>query len=223
MAAVFAVLTGLAVLLFFNSVRESGQKGYIQIVVAARQIDARTKLTSDMFKTVKVPAQAVLPDAARNTSQAEGLVTGGVIENGEPILLSKLLRQGSDSGGITMMIPDGMRAVTVQVDSVTGVGGQLKEGDMVDVMAEFDLQKKQSVDKVPTSVMLLQNIEILSTGADASAGKTGAYSTVTLAVSPQDALKINLASVSGKLSLSLRSPLDKNTGKYTPQTTDGLN
>jgi pilus assembly protein CpaB len=222
MALVFAVLTGISIFLFFSAVEKSSQKDYVDVVVAAKEVDKRTALTAGMLTLEKMPAEAVHPDAARNIESVVGLITDGSLEKGEVILESKLLKTGNETGGLAYLVPEGMRAMTIPVDSVTGVAGLLKIGDKVDILAEFDLQKPQSVDKVPTSIMLLQDVEILATGSDASGGAGGTYTTVTLAVKSQDALKLNLAATSGKLRLTLRPPLDKGSYDYPPQTPDSL-
>ena len=223
MAAVFALLTGISLLLFFTAIQNSSQKGYANVVVAVKMVGARTMLTADMVKLQKVPLEAVHPDAARKISDVVGMVTSGTLETGETVLKSKLAKLGSQTGDFAYQIPDGMRAVTIQVDIVSGVGGQLKAGDMVDVISEFDLKDPNSVTEKPTSLMLLQNIEVLATGGNSSQSSKGSYTTVTLAVkSDDDALKLNLAATSGKIRLALRPPLDKGSYTYTPQTPEGL-
>lgn len=222
MALIFAVLTGLTSFLFLSSLQKNSQKDYIDVVVTTKQIAKQTTLTADMLRLQKIPVEAVHPDAARNINTVVGKITDGMLERGEAVLQSKLILSGGKTGGFSYRIPDGMRAITIKVDSVSGAGGLIKTGDHVDILAEFDLQKAGSVDKVPTSMMLLQNIEVLATGTDSSQSTTGMYTTVTLAVKSNDMLKLNLAITSGKIRLTLRPPLDKGTYQYSAQTPDSL-
>lgn len=225
MAAVFAVLTGLFVFLFLISVRNSADKGTIGVVVAAVQIDKKTQLTAQMLKIQQMPAEAVHPDAARSLQAAVGKITDSTLEKGEQILVGKLVKQGTNTGGLAYRIPEGMRAFTIQVDTYSGVGGALRTGDKVDVIAEFDMAQKQSVDKVPTAIMLLQNKEILATSADsgsANSGSKSAYTSITLALSGDDALKLELTVTSGRYRFILRPPLEKGESSYQPRTIQSL-
>lgn len=216
-AIVFAVLTALSIFVFLNSIKKSSLKDYIEVVVASKNIDGHTMLTADMLEIKKMPKEAVHPDAARRTADVAGLITDSKLEKGEAILRSKLLQSGKQSGGMSYRVPDGMRAVTIQVDEYSGVGGYLKTGDRVDILAEFDLMSKQSVDRTPTSMMLLQNIEVLAAGSNTSSNSKTTSGSVTLAVKPEDTLKLHLACTSGKIRLILRYPLDKNTSSYSYQ------
>lgn len=223
MALVFAVLTGLATLLFFGSLQNSVHKDYISVVVTTKYITKQTKLTAEMLELKKLPAEAVHPDAARSISAVTGKITDGVLEKGETVLVSKLVASGGNTGNFSYRIPDGMRAVTIRVDAVTGTGGLIKAGDRVDILVEVEQQTAGNVDKTPTSTMLLQNIEVLATGADSGQNSGGSYTTVTLSVSRNDdLLKLNLAAIAGKMRLTLRSPLDKGTYTYHAQTIQDL-
>lgn len=226
MAAIFAVLTGIFIFLFLNSVRGASRGSYVDVVVASRQIGGQTTLNADMLEIRQIPAEAVLPDAARQIKSAEGLVTEQGLEKGEVVLVSKLLKAGSHAGGLSGRIPAGARAVTIQVDTYAGVGGSLKAGDNVDVLAEMDIMSQKSAEKEPTSILLLENIAVLATGTETSSGTAGgaksAYGSVTLAVTPEQSLKLNLAAVSGKIRLSLRPPADASVPTPAPVTPDDL-
>ena len=222
MALCFAALTGLFVFLFLSSVRQSESGKTVGVVVAAKQVGKMTLLSSDMLEIRQIPADAVHPDAARSIRSVAGKITEGGLEQGEQILLGKLLTSGSQSGGLAYQIPEGLRAFTVSVDSYSGVGGYLKPGDRVDVIAELDLAKPQSVDKVPTVFMLLQNKEILATGSAGAGGSKASYDSVTLAVSAEESLRLELAMTSGKVRFTLRPPLDKGVYPYQHITADSL-
>lgn len=222
MALIFAGITGIFVFVFFASLQNSSQKNYVSVVVASKQVGKSTVLTADMLTIQKLPAQAVHADAARQISDVTGRITDGSLEKGEQVLVSKLLKSGSTTAGFSYQVPSGMRAVTILVDPVTGVGGLLRKSDRVDVLAEFDVQKPQGGDKIATSYMLLQNIEVLATGTDPSSSSKGGYTTVTLSVAPDDSVKLNLAATSGKVRLSLRPQTDKSTGTYSPKTAASL-
>lgn len=75
----------------------------------------------------------------------------------------------------------------------------------------------------PISKMLLQNVKVLATDQALSKDKQTQgqiYSTVTLEVTPEDALKLNFSENNGKLRAILRSPLDQDKPKV-PNATEG--
>jgi len=121
------------------------------------------------------------------------------IEPGEPILESKV----SEPGGrdiIEAVLPPGMRAFSIPVDSVTGVSGFVNPGDRVDVMlihgAETGL----------VSRIILTDVMILATDQSTNSEIGGARlaRTVTVSVTTGDAQRLSLAMAMGKLSLLLR-------------------
>lgn len=217
LAILFAVITGVCVYVFLNSLKNSSVKNYVDVVVAVRHIDTKTKLTAGMLTLKKIPAEAVHSLAAHNIDEVVGYITQNSIEADQPLLTSQLVKTGEQGGGLSYMIPDGFRAVTILVDNVAGVSGNLKTGDRVDVLVEMDITHPPSTDKVATSIMVLQNIEILATGAATTSG-TGTYDTVTFVVTPDQSIKLYLADTAGKIRLSLRPPLDKKNYDVKPQT-----
>jgi pilus assembly protein CpaB len=218
LAILFAVITGISVYVFLNSLQQSSVKDYVDVVVAVRHIDMKTQLTADMLKYKKIPAEAVHVLAVSNIAEVVGYITQDNLEADEPLLNSQLVKTGQQGGGLAYMIPEGCRAVTIPVDNVGGVSGFLKIGDRVDVLVEMDVVKPPSTDKVSTSIMLLENIEVLATGSSTTSSSTGVYDTVTLVVTPGQSIKLTLADTTGKIRLSLRPPLDKKDYNEKPQT-----
>jgi pilus assembly protein CpaB len=218
LAILFALIAGVSVYFFLNSLQQSSVKDYVDVVVAVRHIDMKTQLTTDMLKYKKMPAEVVHPLSALSIAEVVGYITQDNLETDEPLLTSQLLKTGQQGGGLAYMIPEGCRAVTILVDNVGGVSGFLKTGDRVDVLVEIDIAIPPSTNKVSTSIMLLENIEVLTTGSTTTASSTGTYDLVTLVVTPEQSLKLNLADTTGKIRLSLRPPLDKKDYKVTPKT-----
>lgn len=224
LALVFAALTGVCVFFVLRSLQTPADTNEVSVVVAAKAVPKNTALTADMLQLKKLPSEAVLPDAARNVGDVVGMLTGGALETGEPILVSKLIRAGTASQGFSYSLPDGKRAVTIPVDSTSGVAGFIRPGDRVDVLAILTLQKKNSPDRAATSLTLLQDRKVLAVGSSTEGNDSvGGYDTVTLEVTPDEALKLNLAANSGKLRLVLRYPLDSAPASANPKTEDDLN
>jgi pilus assembly protein CpaB len=104
-----------------------------------------------------------------------------------------------------------MRAVTVAVDPISGVGGFVRTGDRVDVVATFNINSGT------LTKTILQNAEVLAIGSETSLpGKKPTQNspqqppsaTATLSVSPDEAEKLVLADSKGKLRLMLRPTQD---------------
>ena len=106
------------------------------IVIAAGPMRFGTHVSTDNLKEVTWPDEA-LP-AGTFGSIAE-VMSGGKrivlasIEKNEPLLRTKITGSGQKAT-LSAVIQDGMRAVTVRVNDVEGVGGFVLPGDHVDVL-----------------------------------------------------------------------------------------
>ncbi|MCB0346315.1 MAG: Flp pilus assembly protein CpaB [Bdellovibrionales bacterium] len=121
--------------------------------------------------------------------------------------------QSTPGSAVSASIPQGYRAVTIEVDSVSGVEGFAQPGTSVDTVVSYiDPATGQR-----KAVVASQNAKVLSVGGE-TAGNGSAYSaqrgkkTVTLAVPVQEALKIDTARKMGAVSLLQRSNSDTSNG-----------
>lgn len=125
---------------------------------------------------------------------------------GEPVLEYMLSSYGA-RGGLPSIIPEDMRAVTIPVNEVRGVGGFVLPGDYVDILHTTDAGR---TDKRLVTRVLLQNTRVLGVDQISSQGATEptVVNTITLQVSPFDGQRLTLARKLGELSLSLRNEFD---------------
>jgi Flp pilus assembly protein CpaB len=129
---------------------------------------------------------------------------------GQAILETMLAPTGSGRG-LAALVPPGMRAVTIEVNEYTGVGGMLEPGCRVDLVAVMrDDKSKESVART-----VLQNIKISAIGrSTAPVEPTPGQplpppaNSVTILVTPQQVQSLELASMSGRPWLVLRSTRD---------------
>ena len=125
---------------------------------------------------------------------------------GDLIIESKLAPVGSE-GGFSSIIPPGMRALTVEVNTYVGVGGFILPNTRVDVLVT--VPSYQDKEEASTRI-ILENIKVLA--VDQTFQRKGddpvTVQTVTLLVTPEQAEKLVLASTEGKLQLSLRNDAD---------------
>lgn len=207
-----AVVAGLVAA--FTIQRYVAHKTYIppvatgQVVVATADVSPGNPLSAATAKVVSWPKELIPPQAASSLNQVDGRVVQVTISNGEPILFSKLATVGTASG-MSSMLEESHRALTVRVDDVTGVAGFVHPRDKVDILADL---KAPGQDET-FSKIILQNITVLSIGQtweQKGDNKPAVVNTVTLALTPEQAEILNLASNEGRIRLVLRGPRNDN-------------
>lgn len=179
----------------------------VQIAVAAAPIPVGSVLTRDKVKLVGWPASS--PVSGAFTSVEAVVDRGAVVTIGEnePITESKLAPKEA-GGGLPPTIPAGMRAMSVKVNEVIGVAGFVVPGTHVDVIATVKQDQQSVARTVVSNVLVLTAGTRYDQDAPKKDGKPIPTTVVTLAVTPEDAERIALASSEGKVMLALRNPLD---------------
>jgi pilus assembly protein CpaB len=177
------------------------------IVLSARNLPVGALLTERDLKVVSWPGDAVPSGYIRSVKDAVGRGVITPVAENEPLLEAKVSTKDA-GGGLSIIIRDGMRAVSVRVDEVIGVAGFVIPGTRVDVMLTLDKgpTRPQAITKT-----LLQNVQTLAAGQSVTRDKEGKPQTVTvitLLVTPDDAELLALASKEGRLQLALRNTLD---------------
>ena len=184
-----------------------------KVIVAARDLQIGTLIRgSDLIAGDWI---GPLPKGVLVSKDA--IVGRGVVAQvyqGEPIQDNRLAAVGS-GGGLAATIRPGMRACAVRVNDVVGVGGFVVPGMRVDVLIAGNSPGAAASEgsKVKT---LLQNIEVLSAGANIqkdNEGKPIQVPVVNLLVTPEQAEILSLASNETRIQLVLRNPLDRETPK----------
>ena len=145
---------------------------------------------------------ALLGDSHQNTVALSRMTLN------EPILEYKISGPGG-RGSLSSIISDGMRAASIRVDAVAGVGGFVLPGDYVDVLVTREISTGsggRSGDRKFVTDTLIQNLKVLGTDQNSDTESTGArlVNTVTVEASPEQAQKLTLGMSVGTLSLTLR-------------------
>lgn len=208
---VLAVLTGLAAAVYAASwVAQRGNIAASKLVVAAVDIELGSRISPQMLTTAEWPSESVPSDAFKDAAQLQDRVLKASVLRGEAIVDRKLAPAGTQ-GGLSAVIADGKRAMTVRVNDVVGVAGFALPGNYVDVMV--NAQQEHPGGQVPTQVSMtvLEQVLVLAVAQEANRDDTKpkVVSAVTLELSPADAEKLDLARSVGTLSLVLRNQLDK--------------
>lgn len=210
---ILAVLAGLAAAVYgARWVAERGNLASTQVVVAAVDIELGSKINPQMLTTADWPATSVPAGAFKEAKVLDERVVKTSILRGEAVVERKLSPPGTQ-GGLSAVIADGKRAMTVRVNDVVGVAGFALPGNYVDVMV--NTQQDHGAGQAPTSVSMtvLEHVLVLAVAQEAGRDETRpkVVNAVTLELSLQDAEKLDLARSVGTLSLVLRNQLDKET------------
>ncbi len=186
------------------------------VVVAAAQLPLGTRLQPQHLRLVSWPAGDPMPGMfTRIEDCLNRALIASVVEN-EPLLEGKLApREGG--AGLSVTIPEGMRAVSVQVNDVIGVAGFVTPGTMVDVLVTGSAGGQGGGNKVTRTI--LEDIKVLAAGQKLEQAKDGKPQTVpviTLLVTPEEANKLTMASTEGRIQLALRNTLDREKAAPPP-------
>jgi len=196
----------------------------VPVVVAAADIP-RGKLLSAQDLALRDWPQELSPPGALSTVDAavERVAVGQMVQ-GEPILEAKLAPKNAGRG-LAALIPDGMRAYTIQTSRVaSNVAGFILPGNKVDVLLNLKGttrgEDRTGGGSTPT---LLQAVEVLAVDQRLEAPEENKVdpkqqSSVTLLVTPDQAAKLDLGQNMGILTLSLRNPDDKAAAETEPAT-----
>lgn len=200
-----ALVLGLTAAAYAASwLKQQGASATLQVIVAKRDLQMGTRLQPDMLESIQWPKAAAIQDPLTSLDQALDRVIHMPVLRGEPLLLSKLAPAG-EKGGLSAVLSNGQRAVTVKVNEIVGVAGFALPGNYVDVMVNTPDSQNQPVSKI-----VIERIQVLAVAQDVSSSenKPRVVNAVTLQVTPQQAEQIDLARSVGTLSLVLRSQSD---------------
>lgn len=183
----------------------------VPVVVASQDIKYGERLDANHLKVVKIPREAVPAGVFATVEQVLAQDNGGApvallpILAREPLLPTKLSGPGARPS-VAAEIGPGLRAYTIGVSDISGVGGHALPGDRVDVVLMRNLSSDDA-NKVLQAEVVIQNVRLLGVdlNADPTSNKPEAPSTATLEVSVRDAQKLAVAANLGSLSLALRA------------------
>jgi pilus assembly protein CpaB len=177
------------------------------VVVAATDIELGSKIGAQMLNAVDWPSDAVPPGSFKTVRDVQDRVAKVGIVRGEAVMERKLAPVGTQ-GGLSAVIAEGKRAMTVRVNDVVGVAGFALPGNFVDVMV--NARRDGDGDGREISKTVLEHVLVLAIAQEASRDDTKpkVVSAVTLELTPADSEKLDLARSVGTLSLVLRNQID---------------
>ena len=215
-----ALISGLlAAVLAARWLDKQSNSDTTQIVVARTEISLGQRVAKEMVKLVDWPKDSLPPGVYTSIEKLDGRVLKAALQSGKTVLEAKLAPQGTQ-GGLSAVISEGKRAITVRVNDVIGVAGFALPVNYVDIIVNTQKEGAKTNQDLTISKIVLEKILVLAVAQEVSRDETKprVVNAVTLEVTPQEAEKIDLARSVGSLSLVLRNHVDPhpvNTGGIT--------
>jgi pilus assembly protein CpaB len=179
----------------------------VGIVVAVVDIPLGSTINLNQVAVSAWPKDNYPKDAIADSKVVAGRVALRDFFRGEPVVESKLVPLGKSTGLLSLKVPAGMRAFSIKVNEVVGVGGFIVPDSRVDVVVTTS-PAPNSQEKI--SKIVLEDIRVLAAGQviEQKENKPVTVNTVTLALTPEDAEKLALAGNDGIIQLVMRNFAD---------------
>jgi pilus assembly protein CpaB len=196
-----------------------------KVAVALLDISMGARITPELIHMVDWPSSSVPPGAMTDPKTLEGRITRANIQRGEPVTEGKLAPAGT-SGGLSAVVAEGKRAMTVRVNDVVGVAGFALPGNYVDILVntQSDSGGDHNVREQAISKIVLERILVLAIAQESNRDDTKpkVVNAVTLELTPEQVEKLDLARSVGTLSLVLRNQIDPKSANTEGATKSSL-
>ena len=190
-------------------------RNLVSVVAAARDLAIGKRIQTEDLRLLSLDRKDLPRGAFLKTADVIDRAVATPISAGELLLSAKLAAKGSGEG-LTALIEPGMRAVSVQVNEISGVSGFIQPGTRVDVLFTRIFQNGDAA-----TTTILQNVKVIAYGRqlDPSAKidprDTARPTVATLLVTQQEAQKVVLAEQRGRIQLVLRNGLDDQVDEFS--------
>jgi pilus assembly protein CpaB len=212
---IFVLLAGIAALVAAMVVYSALKKREAQIeqamvksvsvAVAAKDLAIGSKIDADSVKLVRWSKDDMPPGAFTDLGPLMNQYTRTSFVTNEPIVGDRLFSGDKNAGVLPLLIPSGMRAISVPVDEVSDISGFVLPHSHVDLLVS--VANGQNGNQ-PFSKIVLQNVEVLAVAQEienTNADKPEVVRVVTLLVTPDQAERVVLATHEGPLRLAMRN------------------
>jgi pilus assembly protein CpaB len=215
-ALIFGLLAAVSVSRYLSNA-QAFSRDMATVAVAKVAIPIGTKIIPEQVMMVQFSKESTPDGAFTSPDKLAGRVAVVNIAAREPITETRLAPEGT-AGGLSAVIPEGYRAMTVKVDDVVGISGFIMPGTLVDVVVVIH-PDDNSAAQGPISKIVLQNIKVLANGQNIDQPENqrdaNTVKAVTLQVTPEQAEKLALASSEGRLQLVMRNSIDQGDEQTT--------
>jgi len=194
MLGLAAVLGLCAVLLASRWLLHQGAPSTVRIAVAASDVGLGQRLAPDMLALAEWPGSSMPAGAQRELAPLAGRVLKASVQRGEPVTAAKLAPAGT-LGGLSALITEGKRSITVRVNDVVGVAGFALPGNFVDIIVNTQLAEGGAANNQAISKIVLEKILVLAVAQEVARDDTKprVVNAVTLEVTPDQAERLDLA------------------------------
>ena len=183
-------------------------RNLVKIAVAAGDLAPGHELRAEDVKLSEVSKDTAPANAFSSPTELVGRVTATALVPGQAVLENLLAARGV-AGGLSALVPEGMRAVTIEVNEFSGVAGLLVPGCRVDMISSLhDTDSGITVARTIVENVKVQAVGQRLTTPEKPDDRLAMPRSVTLIVTPEDAEAIELASNSGRTRLMLRGAGD---------------
>src|SRR5258708_18898908 len=175
----------------------------VQVVGVSYDLPLGSRIERGEVKMARWSADSVPEGSYTDPKQVIGSYVKNSLVANEPIVEAKLFTGDKAAGVMPLLIPFGMRAVSVPVDEVSDISGFVLPHTHVDVVVAIN----GGTNDKPFSKVVLQNVEVLAVAQEVEMKKDEPtiVKVVTLLVSPPETERLGLASHEGTLRLAMRN------------------
>lgn len=210
-----AVLFGIvAVVLASRWLRDQTAVKANRVAVATTDVHRGQRLSPEMLRLEERPAEGMPKDHFTDLVPLGERVLKANLQKGEILTETKLAPAGT-LGGLSALIGEGKRAITVRVNDVIGVAGFALPGNYVDIIVHTERdpaegERTGARSALHVSKIVLERILVLAVAQEVTRDETKpkVVNAVTLEVTPEQAENLDLARGVGTLSLALRNQVD---------------
>jgi pilus assembly protein CpaB len=217
----FTIVLALVLALMVRSALKSKEakiqalrQSTVYIVVAAHALSPGNTVDTTALKLVAWPRDLMPPGAFTSLEAVTGKVVKNSLSVDQPLVAAALLAPEKTGGVLPLLIPEGMRAMSIAVDDVSDMAGFVLPHSRVDVLVS--VAPGGGANAGPGGVgdltkIVLQNIEVLAAAQNLETGTDQSHlaKVVTLLVTPEQAERLAAATRLGTIQLAMRNFADE--------------
>ena len=214
---VVAILLGIAAAIGVRGYLKSQEREFqqqhrmVEVAVANRSILAGETLTEDMVSYNEKPADSLSSEDIPRPfigGYLDQKVTGNIDRSSQILVRHFVAPRASPASGVLV---EGRRAITIAVDSTSGVAGLIRPRDRIDIYATTSGGSEPETWSVLSDVTVLAVDDRMSETTAGIADYRGyrrGYATLTLAVTPLEAQLLVYLKEHGRLTFGLRPRIE---------------
>lgn len=195
------------------------QLNVVDVLIAGDNVNMGQSIKADALSWQSWPKDAIRSGFITKEDQPDALTsfTGKLanapILSGEPINTQKLV-MSEGSGFMSIVLPKGKRAISIEISPETGAGGFILPNNRVDVIQikeNRDIGREGGVSTKFAVETVLRNVMIRAIDqawAEKDGNQVLVGKTATLELTPEQTETLALAQAEGQLTLALRSLRD---------------